>query len=227
MQDELKQADVSALAEQTAADALIEEKLEAEYKEREKTLALTPEEMEKAFMASGVTPTEDITEAVNTAKQAAAADSMQEAPAPAPVPAESADEGMVNFVQLNKDIRKHYRPAMKQRGITTSIKAPEKPVIIDIDRNSLELIVDNIFNQIERLSADGVRNYIEIYRQADKVVYIVRINTSEETRDAAAAAGNDGSFDAASKIVTANDGRFITSMDGNVLKIGVLIEAAD
>ena len=227
MQDELKQADVSALAEQTAADALIEEKLEAEYKEREKTLALTPEEMEKAFMASGVTPTEDITEAVKAEKQAAAADSMQEAPAPAPVPAESADEGMVNFVQLNKDIRKHYRPAMKQRGITTSIKAPEKPVIIDIDRNSLELIVDNIFHQIERLSADGVRNYIEIYRQADKVVYIVRINTSEETRDAAAAAGNDGSFDAASKIVTANDGRFITSMDGNVLKIGVLIEAAD
>ena len=222
MQDELKQADVSALAEQTAADALIEEKLEAEYKEREKTLALSPEEMEKAFMASGVTPAEDITEAVKAAKQAAA-EELPEAPAPV----EAADEGMVNFVQLNKDIRKHYRSAMKQRGITTSIKAPEKPVIIDIDRNSLELIVDNIFRQIERLSADGVRNYIEIYRQADKVVYIVRINTSEETHDAAAAAGNDGSFDAASKIVTANDGRFITSMDGNVLKIGVLIEAAD
>lgn len=229
-QDELKQADVSAAKEQTVADALIEEKLEAGHQEREKTLALTPEEMEKAFMASGVTPSEDIAEAAGSALSSAAP---VQAAAPAAAAAASAavaaadDEGMVNFVQLNKDIRKRYRNAMKQRGITTSIKAPEKPVIIDIDRNSLEKIVDNVFQQIGRLSADGVRNYIEIYRQADKVVYIVRINTSEATREAAAAAGSDGSFDDASKIVTANDGRFISSMDGDILKVGILIEAAD
>lgn len=228
-QDELRQADTSALEEQSAAEALIEEKLEAGHMEREKTLALTPEEMEKAFMASGVTPEEELSGAAEPALQPAApaaeAAASVAAAAAAAVPAAD-DEGMVNFVQLNKDIRKHFRTAMKQRGITTSIKAPEKPVIIDIDRNSLEKIVENVFQQIERLSADGVRNYIEIYRQADKVVYIVRINTSEETREAAAAAGSDGSFDAASKIVTANDGRFITSMDGDVLKVGVLIEAA-
>ena len=222
-QDELKQAEIASPKEQTAADVLIEEKIEAEHKEREKTLALTPEEMEKAFMASGVTPAEDTSEAVKAVLKGS-----EQAPAKESVSVAAADdEGMVNFVQLNKDIRKRYRAAMKQRGITTSIKAPEKPVIIDIDRNSLELIVDNVFQQIERLSADGVRNSIEIYRQADKVVYIVRINTSQATHDAAAAAGTDGSFDAASKIVTANDGRFISSMDGDILKVGVLIEAAD
>ncbi len=224
-QDEMKQNDNSALKE--PAQTLIEEKIEAGHQEREKTLALTPEEMEKAFMASGVTPAEDTSEAVKEALTSAAPVQEAAPAASAAAVATADDEGMVNFVQLNKDIRKRYRTAMKQRGITTSIKAPEKPVIIDIDRNSLEMIVDNVFQQIERLSADGVRNYIEIYRQADKVVYIVRINTSEETREAAAAAGSDGSFDAASKIVTANDGRFISSMDGDVLKVGILIEAAD
>ncbi len=224
-QDELRQNGQNVVSqEETAVDAMIEAKREEEHQEREKTVALTPEEMEKAFLASGVAAAEQ--EASETAETAETAAAAEEKPAPE-VLAEAEDEGRVNFVQLNKDIRRTHRTALKQRGITTSIKAPEKPVIIDIDRNSLELIVKNIFDQLERLSADNIRNNIEIYRQGDKVVYIVRINASEETQAAAQAAGQDGSFDAANKIVTANGGRFITSMDGNVLKVGILIDAAD
>ncbi len=221
-QDELKQNALENKAGQAAVDAAIEEKREAAQLEQEKTVALTPEEMEKAFLASGVVAAD-----AAQAENAEGAPEGQEAKAVSEELVESEDEGRVNFVQLNKDIRRRHRAALKQRGITTSIKAPEKPVIIDIDRNSLELIVENVFEQLERLSADEVRNYIEIYRQGDKVVYIVRINTSGETLEAAQTAGQDGSFDAASKIVTANGGRFITSMDGNVLKVGILIEAAD
>ena len=52
---------------------------------------------------------------------------------------EAADDGRVNFVQLNKDVRKEFRAALKARGVGVTVRAPEKPVIIDIDRNSLKI----------------------------------------------------------------------------------------
>jgi hypothetical protein len=138
------------------------------------------------------------------------------------------DEGRVNFVQLNKDVRKEFKAALKSRGIAVTVRAPEKPVIIDIDRNSLHIIIKDIFEQIERLSAPDTRNYVEVYLQGDKVVYIVKINVDESAmQDAQAAVSGDGSFESARKIIEANDGKFIVTLDGNVLKAGMLIDAAE
>lgn len=138
------------------------------------------------------------------------------------------DDGRVNFVQLNKDVRKEFKAALKSRGIGVTVRAPEKPVIIDIDHSSLHIIIADIFSQIERLSANDARTYVEIYLQGGKVVYIAKIPVSAETREAAQkAVAGDGSFESARKIIEANDGRFVVTLDGDVLKAGILIDAAE
>ena len=141
---------------------------------------------------------------------------------------DAVDEGRVNFVQLNKDVRKEFRSALKIRGVGVTVRAPEKPVIIDIDRNSLKMIITDIFTQIERFTADNARAYVEVYRQDGKVVYIVKIPVAEEKlSEAQMAAAGDNSFDNARKIVEANAGRFVVTLDNGVLKVGMMIDAAE
>ena len=107
------------------------------------------------------------------------------------------------------------------------MRAPEKPVIIDIDKSSLSILISNIFDQISRLSADQVKNYIEAYIQEGKVVYVARIQVADEMQEAARSALTDGSFDTARGIVEANDGKFVASFEGNMMRIGMLMDAAD
>ena len=58
-------------------------------------------------------------------------------------------------------------------------------MIIDIDRNSLKMIITDIFTQIERFSADNERAYVEVYRQDGKVVYIVKITVAPDKTEEA------------------------------------------
>ncbi len=201
---------------QSEQEYTLTQALKQEQEKSSRTVVLSADEMEEALKASGLTPDKADLEAAQ-----------KEAEAQGKATADDDAEGMVNFVELNKSVRKSFKPAFRKRGIAVTVRAPEKPVIIDIDSASLEKLICNIFEQMERLSADETRNYVEIYRQADKVVYIVRINVSEENMEAAQASLADSSFDDARKIVEANDGRFVLNMEGNVLKAGALIEAAE
>ena len=203
------------------------------------TVALSVEEIERAIRESGTEVTGGVS--MNTiirqpraaqpeteAQPAAAAEAPQEeTPAAGSESAPAAlDEGRVNFVQLNKDVRKEYRQALKSRGVSVTVRAPEKPVIIDIDRNSLHIMLTDIFTQISRMAADGSKAYVEVYPQGRKVAYIVRITVAESAKGLAAEAvkGNE-CFETARKIVEANDGRFVVNMEGDVLKAGMLIDA--
>lgn len=215
----------------------------------QKTDILSIEDVEKALRASGLTPQVDdeygqtpevqpvgentVPTATETLAEtipetgAVTEETFVQAVVRKPVITDTEDDGHVNFVQLNKDVRKEFRAALKRRGIGVTVRAPEKPVIIDIDRSSLRIIISDIFSQIERLSAPDTRTYVEVYVQGGKVVYIVKIPVSDEAKaDAEKAVSGDSSFEAARKIVEANDGKFIVTMDGNVLKAGMLIDAA-
>lgn len=210
----------------------------------QKTELLSVEDVEKAIRASGLTPQIDGVDVENAPDMAAVQEetvvnrpeireSVPEETVVQSVSRKSAvidseDDGRVNFVQLNKDVRKEFKAALKSRGIGVTVRAPEKPVIIDIDRNSLHIIISDIFAQIERLSAKDTRTYVEIYLQGGKVVYIVKISVAEEAKESAAmAAAGDGSFDDARKIIEANDGKFVATFDGGILKAGMLIDAAE
>ena len=101
-------------------------------------------------------------------------------------------------------------------------------MIIDIDRNSLKMIITDIFTQIERFSADNERAYVEVYRQDGKVVYIVKITVApDKTEEAVKAATGDNSFDNARKIVEANAGRFVVAFDNGMMKAGMMIDAVE
>ena len=216
----------------------------------QKTEVLSVEDVEKAIRASGLTPqiegfaseavpdftdpslekeafiqpAEEVTEADNRVAEQTIVQTISREPEEQ----DTADDGWVNFVQLNKDVRKEFKAALKNRGIGVIVRAPEKPVIIDIDRGSLYIIVSDIFTQIERLSARDSRTYVEIYLQGGKVVYLVKVLVSEESKEAAAkAAAGKGGFDNARKIIEANDGKFVVTFDGSVLKAGMLIDAAE
>lgn len=220
----------------------------------QKTEVLSVEDVEKALRASGLTPDIHEPEAENihrievpkadeapteetlvakpsdredTAVEQPVSEAKEQTVVQKPV-LEAADEGRVNFVQLNKDVRKEFRAALKARGVGVTVRAPEKPVIIDIDRSSLKMIITDIFTQIERFTADNTRAYVEVYRQDGKVVYIVKIPVAEEKiSEAQMAADGDNSFDNARKIVEANAGRFVVTLDNGVLKAGMMIDAAE
>ena len=142
-------------------------------------------------------------------------------PAAEPVPAEK-----INFVELNKEVRKSFRPRLKARGIMVTMRAPEKPIYIDMDRENMTALAKNVFEQIERFSADQVKNYIETYVQGGRVVYIAKIHLAEGQKEAAAAAVNDDSFDQARSIAQAGGGRFVVSVEDDILRAGMLIDEA-
>lgn len=182
----------------------------------EETAAVQQENRQAASASAAKKPEERVTEETVVQSVSRKTEVMDE------------DDGRVNFVQLNKDVRKEFKAALKTRGIGVTVRAPEKPVIIDIDRSSLRIIISDIFCQIERLAADDTRTYVEIYLQGGKVVYIVKIPVSDQTKEEAVkAASGDGSFDNARKIIEANDGKFVVTFDNGILKAGMLIDAAE
>ncbi len=203
-----------------------EPQLQKVMPEVNETLFLPEEEMEKAFKAAGLAAAQE--EAVEIP---AIVPAPEPEPAPAVIPeikAEPEDEGKVNFVQLNKDIRKRFKASLKKQGMAITVRAPEKPVVIDMDENSLGMIVSDIFSRIEALSKPDARTYAEIYLHGGKVVYIVKVNVREDAMDKAQAAANGTDFfETARKIVSGNEGKFIVSLEGEILKVGMLMEAAE
>ena len=212
------------------------------------TLVLSDNEIEKALREAGFgsaeeaapeTPAEtpadmqsgDVQEAAEEAA-AEAAPAEEAAPEEEAAPAEdiSAEEAApiekINFVDLNKEVRKTIRPRLKARGIVVAMRAPEKPIYIDMSREDMTALSGNVFEQIERLSADQVKNYIETYVQGGRVVYIARVQVAADKLEEAAAAVADDSFAKARQIAEANGGRFVVSVDGDALRAGMLIDEA-
>ncbi len=218
------------------------------------TLVLSENEIEKALREAGFgVDGEAVEETPTQAEQTAPAKEAepeneqqpeQEAPAAETVPQEAAAEDApqetaseeaaaeiapaekINFVELNKEVRKTFRPRLKARGIMVTMRAPEKPIYIDMDRESMTALAKNVFEQIERFSADQVKNYIETYVQGGRVVYIAKVHLAEGQAEAAAAAVHDDSFAQARSIAQAGGGRFVVSVEDDILRAGMLIDEA-
>ena len=75
-----------------------------------------------------------------------------------------------------------------------------------------------------RFSTDNVKNYAEVYTQGSKALLIVRVTVAEDKIEDAKKISSDGTFDRASKIVAEEGGRFISMVDDNVLKVGMLVK---
>ena len=221
-----------AAAEEEAPAQRLQSKAAAEV--QSSTVVISSKDMEQALRDSGIVPLdEDFGGSRSAGKQEAEASAeagQAEQPAAQEQSAEAAPApeaaARVNFVQLNKDIRKRFRADLKSRGIIVTVRAPEKPVLVDLDEEQLRQIITNIFEQIKRLSADNVRNYLETYVQGGKVVYIAKIETAADKAQEAGAAVQDDSFQTARSLVEAAGGRFVVVHDGSLMKVGALMNAA-
>ena len=138
-------------------------------------------------------------------------------------PAEDETEGF-DLTQLTKSVRNTYRAQLKPRGIVASVRAPRKPVMVDMDQDKTALVISDIMDQMVRFSTDNVKNYAEVYTQGSKALLIVRVTVAEDKIEDAKKISSDGTFDRASKIVAEEGGRFISMVDDNVLKVGMLVK---
>ena len=91
-----------------------------------------------------------------------------------------ADETLLDFIQLNKDVRKMFRIKLKNKNLGVTLRAPEKPILLDIDKSNAIRVLSILFDNVEKYAEEGSRVYIEMYTQKGKIVYMMKNTIKEE-----------------------------------------------
>ena len=136
------------------------------------------------------------------------------------------EDTLLDFIQLNKDVRKMFRIKLKEKAIGVTLRAPEKPVHLDIDKSNAIKVLSILFDNIEKYAKNGSRVYIEMYIHKGKMVYMMKNTISDELVGKVTGEMGSGLL-MAKKIVRAEGGKFIVSVEGDVFKAGILLDAAD
>jgi len=150
----------------------------------------------------------------------------QEIPKQQPEAVIPEDDSLLNFIQLNKDVRKMFRIKLKNKSIGVTLRAPEKPILLDIDKSNAIKVLSILFDNVEKYAEEGSRVYIEMYVQKGKMVYMMK-NTIKAELVSQVSGEMGGSLKAAKRIIQAEGGKFITTVDGNIFKAGILLKAAE
>lgn len=136
------------------------------------------------------------------------------------------EDTLLDFIQLNKDVRKMFRIKLKEKAVGVTLRAPEKPVYLDIDKSNAIKVLSILFDNIEKYAKNGSRVYIEMYIHKGKMVYMMKNTISDELVGKVTGEMGGGLL-MAKKIVRAEGGKFIVSVEGDVFKAGILLDAAD
>lgn len=131
----------------------------------------------------------------------------------------------VDFIQLNKDVRKLYRVKLKARSIGVTLRAPEKPILLDIDKANAIKVLSILFENIEKYAQEGSRVYIEMYAQNGKMIYLMKNTVREDLLEQTTNAMGRGLMEAR-RIVQSEKGKFINSVEGDTYKVGILLDVA-
>lgn len=133
-----------------------------------------------------------------------------------------------DFIQLNKDIRKLHRGILKENGIAVTLRAPDKPIVLEMNKEDMWKAISMIYDNLEQYAEPDSRIYAEMYTQEGKLIYIVKNAVRAEAAEAAKAITAPGSeltggLKTAKQIIEKNHGKFVVAMDGNIFKTGILI----
>ncbi len=133
-----------------------------------------------------------------------------------------------DFIQLNKDIRKLHRAILKENGVAVTLRAPDKPIVLEMNREDMWKAISMIYDNLEQYAEPDSRVYAEMYTQDGKLIYIVKNAVKAEAVEAAKAAAASGAeltggLKTAKEIVEKNHGKFVVAMDGNIFKTGILL----
>ena len=134
-----------------------------------------------------------------------------------------------DFIQLNKDVRKLHRAVLKANGVTVTLRAPEKPIVLEMNKEDMWKAISMIYDNLEQYTEADSRVYAEMYTQNGKLIYIVKNAVKAdavETAKAVAAKEVElaGGLKIAKEIVEKNHGKFVVAMDGNIFKTGILLD---
>ena len=134
-----------------------------------------------------------------------------------------------DFIQLNKDVRKLHRAALKANGVTVTLRAPEKPIVLEMNKEDMWKAISMIYDNLEQYTENDSRVYAEMYTQNGKLIYIVKNAVKEESVEAAKAVAAKevelaGGLKVAKEIIEKNHGKFVVAMDGNIFKTGILLD---
>ncbi len=133
-----------------------------------------------------------------------------------------------DFIQLNKDIRKLHRAILKENGVAVTLRAPDKPIVLEMNREDMWKAISMIYDNLEQYAEPDSRVYAEMYTQEGKLIYIVKNAVRAESVEAAKAVSAPGAeltggLKTAKEIVEKNHGKFVVAMDGNIFKTGILL----
>lgn len=136
------------------------------------------------------------------------------------------EDTLLDFIQLNKDVRKMFRIKLKEKTIGVTLRAPEKPIYLDIDKSNAIKVLSILFDNVEKYAKEGSRVYIEMYTHKGKMVYMMK-NTIKDELAGKTSTEMGGGLTTAKKIIRAEGGKFITSVEGDTFKAGILLDAAE
>lgn len=133
-----------------------------------------------------------------------------------------------DFIQLNRDIRKLHRKALKESGIAVTLRAPDKPIVLEMNKEDMWKAISMIYDNLEQYTEPDSRIYAEMYTQNGKLIYIVKNAVKEEAIEVAKAVTSSGAeltggLKVAKEIIEKNHGKFVVAMDGNIFKTGILL----
>ena len=134
-----------------------------------------------------------------------------------------------DFIQLNKDVRKLHRAVLKDSGITVTLRAPEKPIVLEMNKEDMWKAISVIYDNLEQYAEPDSRVYAEMYTQNGQLIYIVKNAVKAEAVETAKAIAAKeveltGGLKVAKQIVEKNHGKFVVAMDGNIFKTGIRLD---
>lgn len=175
---------------------------------------------------SGTSAPSLVSEAASSARAAAQMQATQLLDADAVNAALLADETLLDFIQLNKDVRKMFRIKLKNKSLGVTLRAPEKPILLDIDKSNAIRVLSILFDNVEKYAEEGSRVYIEMYTQKGKMVYMMKNTIKQELIGEVNGEMGSG-LKEAKRIIQAEGGKFITAVDGQTFKAGILLSTAN
>jgi len=133
-----------------------------------------------------------------------------------------------DFIQLNKDIRKLHRSILKENGIAVTLRTPDRPIVLEMNKEDMWKAISMIYDNLEQYAEADSRVYAEMYTQDNKLIYIVKNAVRAEAAEAAKAvtapgAELTGGLKTAKAIIEKNQGKLVVAMDGNIFKTGILL----
>lgn len=65
-----------------------------------------------------------------------------------------------DFIQLNKDIRKLHRSILKENGIAVTLRTPDRPIVLEMNKEDMWKAISMIYDNLEQY-AEAIPEFMQ------------------------------------------------------------------